>query len=410
VTALGKLESVRRVEPLFSALQDKNPEVLTAAIEALKKVSDERVPGMVKPLLRFPDALVRGCAAQTLLALQVKPKGTEEEIWMFVANAQCDRAAAFGLAALPALENTLNHSPSSLAASAARAMGTIGNPQVIRPLLKALTSADVAVCKAAMSALSNHRTPAVLKAIRELLRHANPPVRLAALEAIAEMDPDGEPAQLLDLLRDSSWDVRRGAAEILGRLKNPRSMEALAATLGDSDADVRETAAVALGNLGDRRAIEPLVLALADSTSFMRRIAAGALSRIDPAWASSPEARVAAEQLRHSLGERDADVRHFVTQLLGASANSPSNSRPSSTRPAAPVEDFSAARRRLAVNLFLDVLRDADRDLRQAAAEALGKLGEQRAKPGLVRASSDPDGGVRQAAESALQSLKGADA
>jgi HEAT repeat protein len=48
-------------------------------------------------------------------------------------------------------------------------------------------------------------------------------------------------------------------------------------------------------------------------------------------------------------------------------------------------------------------LCDSDRDLRQAAAEALGRLGERRAESGLVRALRDPDADVRSAAERALQ-------
>jgi HEAT repeat protein len=65
-------------------------------------------------------------------------------------------------------------------------------------------------------------------------------------------------------------------------------------------------------------------------------------------------------------------------------------------------------RRKLAVSLFLAILCDPDRDLRQAAAEALGRLGERRAESGLVRARRDPDADVRSAVERALQALVGA--
>ena len=76
--------------------------------------------------------------------------------------------------------------------------------------------------------------------------------------------------------------------------------------------------------------------------------------------------------------------------------------------PAAP-EELPAStlekRRKLAGSLFLAVLCDADRDLRQAAAEALGRLGEQRAQSALARAARDLDAAVRAAAEHALQLL-----
>jgi HEAT repeat protein len=60
-------------------------------------------------------------------------------------------------------------------------------------------------------------------------------------------------------------------------------------------------------------------------------------------------------------------------------------------------------RRRMATNLFIALLEDRDRDIRQAAAEALGHLGGERAKQALSRAVSDPDGDVAAATQMALQ-------
>jgi HEAT repeat protein len=76
------------------------------------------------------------------------------------------------------------------------------------------------------------------------------------------------------------------------------------------------------------------------------------------------------------------------------------------------VGDMSATtqekRRKLAVSLFLAILCDSDRDLRQAAAEALGRLGERRAESALARTLRDPDAAVRSAAERALLGLAAA--
>ena len=63
-------------------------------------------------------------------------------------------------------------------------------------------------------------------------------------------------------------------------------------------------------------------------------------------------------------------------------------------------------RRKLAASLLLATLCDADNILRQAAAESLGHLGEQRAEPALQRAARDTDSGVRRAAEQALLELQ----
>jgi len=200
------------------------------------------------------------------------------------------------------------------------------------------------------------------------------------------------------------WDVRRAAVETLGRLKDDRAVDALKGTLNDKDADVREATAMALGGLSDRRAIGSLVLALKDSTSGVRRIAAAALSRIDENWSTSPEARAAVEELKPALYDRDPEVRHFVGQLLVSLGAVEPEATPEPTE-----GDMSATtqekRRKLAVSLFLAILCDPDRDLRQAAAEALGRLGERRAESALARTLRDPDATVRSAAERALQAL-----
>src|SRR5262249_10731528 len=63
-------------------------------------------------------------------------------------------------------------------------------------------------------------------------------------------------------------------------------------------------------------------------------------------------------------------------------------------------------RRRMATSLFIAmVLEDGDRDVRQAAAEALGRLGGERARHALTRAASDLDGDVAAATQMALQAL-----
>jgi len=161
---------------------------------------------------------------------------------------------------------------------------------------------------------------------------------------------------------------------------------------------------MALANLGARQAIGPLVRSLADATSGVRRLAAAALSRIDQNWANSEECRATVEDLDLLLQERDSEARYFVEHLVsGVRAGVPAQAA------AAASADSSASatgrRRKLAATLFLAVLCDQDRDLRQAAAEALGELGEGRAVSALIRALGDPDPSVRTTVEQSLRLL-----
>ena len=56
--------------------------------------------------------------------------------------------------------------------------------------------------------------------------------------------------------------------------------------------------------------------------------------------------------------------------------------------------------------VLVDLLKDHDRDLRQAAAEGLGQLGGAQAILALRRAVEDSDAGVQQVALRALKALR----
>lgn len=405
VTALVKLEDDRRLEPLLAALRDRDPEVLQTAIGALKRFTDARIPGAVASLIFNPDPGVRGRAAQVLDHLGWKPANRDEEIWYAVAKFHLNHAATYGIAALPALECVLVGGPYNLRVAAIEAIASIDDKRALRPLLAALKSTDPAVCGAAVDVLSNTNDPQCIAPIIAVLRHVDAHARVVAAESLGKMNATAAVEPLRALLRDPAWDVRRAAAEALGRLKDSKSVEPLARNLEDPDADVREATALALGHVGDRRAIGALVKSMKDSTSGVRRIAAASLARIDEDWSTSAEARAAVEELKSGLHDKDPDVRYLVGRLLNSLGQQDTELL---TRP--PVEEKLSVsspekRRKLAISLFLATLCDTDRDLRQAAAESLGRLGDERAQAALARALGDSEMGVRLAAEAALRAI-----
>jgi len=388
----------------LSKLEDA--EVLQGAITELKQTPDERARVGLTPLLRHANAGVRTHAAMALEGIGWRPVTQEEQIWLAIANGQMVRAAGFGKAAIPPLESVMASSPPSLRAAAIEALGLIGAAErVLTPLLEELKSPELAVCIAAVGAVSRIGGPQVVEALAGLATHKDGQVRLAVAESLGIVEGGAAAVEpLLALLKDSLWDVRRAAAETLARFRDPRTVEALSAALSDHDADVREAVVKALAELRDRRALGRLILTLKDPVSTVRRLAAGALTRVDPDWSSLPEAAPAFEQLKSSLDESEADARHFVRELLaGVGAVEPE---------ALPGQkgDIQRAisaktRRHMASAIFHSLLGDADPDLRQAAAESLGRLGDRRAESALVGALGDADAGVRQAAAQALEAL-----
>jgi HEAT repeat protein len=403
-SALGRIEAPSRTEPLLKALQDKDPSVIRSAMLGLRRVNDDRVIARLIPLLRHQDFVVRASAAEVIDTVRWVPPDKEQRIWFCIAKGWYERAATLGVEAVPALRLTLETAPVSAGVRAVEALGKIPDPSVVRLLCNALSSKEPVICIAACEALSKVGGNDAVQALIPCLHSPHTQLRAESARALGILGAAETTAFISKLLQDKEWEVRREAANALGKLGNPESIEPLAKVLEDMDGDVREAAAIALSKTRDRRAVSPLVLALKDELASVRRIAAGGLSRLDPDWVSLPETRAAAEQLKVAIQDAEPAVRFFVAQLLvNLGEMSPEELCGFST------EDQLASpaikRKRMGINLCIALLEDRDRDIRQAVAEALGRLGGERARQALTKASGDPDGDVAAASQMALQAI-----
>ncbi len=401
---LGRLDHPGRYEALLKALKDSDPEVIKSAMAGLRRATDERVIRGLVSLLQHSNFGVRNCAAQTIDTIRWVPKDREERIWFQVAKGWYERAASSGAEAIPALQLTLQTGPVGAAVRAVEALGLISDPRIPKLLRSALESEEPAVRIAAADALGKVGGSEAVETLTICLRNRHVQVRVAAVQALGILRAAEATGRICKLLRDKEWEVRQEAAVALGRLANPEACEPLAAVLEDEDSDVREAAAMALGRIGDRRAVGPLILALKDEVVSVRRIAAMALSRIDPDWASLPETRDAAEQLKLAIQDAEPAIRFFVAQLL-VNLGELSPDAVFGFAPEDHLASPAVKRRRMATHLFIGMLEDPDRDIRQAAAEALGRLGGDRARQALTRNAGDVDGDVAAAIQMSLQAL-----
>ncbi len=404
VSALGRLKIPGRMEPLLKALQDTDSEVIRSALLALRRAPDDGVVNHMVPLLWHRDFGVRASAAQAIDTLRWAPSDREQRIWFCVAKGWYERAASQGPEALPALKLSFETGPVSAAVRAVEAMGSISDQGVVGVLCQALNSRDPAVCIAATGALARVGGSEAVQALVPCLRSPHTQIRAESARSLGILGASEATKAICNLLQDKEWEVRREAVSALGKLKNPETVEPLAKVLEDVDGDVREAAALALGGMGDRRAVGPLVLSLKDEVASVRRIAAAGLSRIDADWVSLPETRASAEKLKVAIQDAEPAVRFFVAQLL-VNLGEISPEAFLGFTPDENMASPAAKRKRMATNMFIALLDDRDRDVRQAAAEALGRLGGDRAQQALTRASGDPDGDVVLATQLALQAL-----
>ena len=245
--ALGRLGAPGRYEPLFQALQDREPEVIKSAMSGLRRATDERVTRELVPLLRHQNFSVRTSAAQTIDTIRWVPRDGEERLWFQIAKGWYGRAAASGAEALPALQLTIQTGPVSAAVRTVEALGLISDPRVVKLLRSSLQSNELAVRIAAADSLGKVGGVEAVEALSACLRSDHTQVRVAAVQALGKLKAAEATGVIGKMLQDKEWEVRQEAAVALGRLGNSEACEALVTALNDSDADVREAGVMALG-------------------------------------------------------------------------------------------------------------------------------------------------------------------
>jgi len=174
----------------------------------------------------------------------------------------------------------LRHTDPHVRASAAAALGRIGDAKAVNPLMNTIADPDVMVRARVADALGRLGDTRATTSLAALLWDPEARVRAYAAASLGRMaDPRGvEP--LIEALKDSDTAVRAATAEALGSLYDTRAVQPLIAALGDKDQHVRAVAARSLGNLRDPAAVEPLLAAMKDKDEYVRAAAAEALRRI----------------------------------------------------------------------------------------------------------------------------------
>jgi HEAT repeat protein len=159
---------------------------------------------------------------------------------------------------------------------AAWALGEIGDPAGIPPLLRALDDDDREVRKYASRALIRLNKAAVLPLL-DYLGGASTRGEGGAVRALGDI---GDRRALEALLARTSGPNRGDVFFALGKLRDPRAEAALIAGLGDGEWRVRMNAAMALGPLASPAAIEPLRKTMEDEVHVVREWSARSLEKI----------------------------------------------------------------------------------------------------------------------------------
>jgi HEAT repeat protein len=243
--------------------------------------------------------------------------------------------------------------------------------------------------------------------------HGAPEARALALHLLA---PAADPAHLelfVAAAADPEQDVVAEALLALGRLDHPTAREHLAAVLyGPSHSlDDRLIASVALGRAGDRRAFETLVLFLNHRDGRRNIAAADALARLGDPRTARAAAALATNRLRIAyalaavrlLGRLRAE--ESLPALTSTLAWLMDEGRTAYQAAAGCVEELGRLGDARAVPVLTRAV--ADRRLRVAAVDSLGRIGGPQVLETLLGVASDEDAEVRAAAARGLACYEG---
>jgi HEAT repeat protein len=259
------------------------------------------------------------------------------------------------------------------------ALGQIGDEEAIPPLMNRLLDAP------------NSEWPEELR------------------DAIAQaLGAIGEPAlqTLIHALDDPETWVNCAAARALGQIGDPQAIAPLAALTKTDQSTVRSFATQALAKIADVRAVRAALTTDEAPRAFWKLMA---LKEIDESTLNQlkgllndPDDRIrdqAAEVLSH-LGE-ESDEQNLAASFRTVLWTTPEHASAEPSRESVPQTRANPLDGEQVAPL-LTALDDPVADVRLAATEALGKVGDSSAIPALSQALQDCDSRVRAAAARAM--------
>jgi HEAT repeat protein len=171
--------------------------------------------------------------------------------------------------------------------TAVRALGQIGDPIAVTPLLDAVT-ADPGLVRdvvAALQRIGPEASPHLRGDLEHLVsaRHRGRRGALVATALGLHGDIASATTLVLALVAGAQPALRGAAAEALGEIGVPVAVPALVGALADVDPGVRRQAATALGQVSDTSAVPAIAAVLGSGQHEVDRALAGALLSLGPA-------------------------------------------------------------------------------------------------------------------------------
>jgi HEAT repeat protein len=380
-----ELESAKNMAPTWIAtLKDNDSGKRLGAVEALIEVYDQRA---LKPLIM---AMMDGYSARGKI---VKFLGKKHPGWK--KSPEAEEAVSYFLKSLPVLKRFKKQ-------DAIKALGEIGSPRALNPLINIMNVNDGGIRSSALTVLNKNYpdwgdTDAAAKLVPRLIRDMKTGRGNAKFEAarvLREIDDPRVVTVFIGALKDRNWRLRKLAIDVLGNSGDPRVVKPLIRLLKSTDKSTRRYAADALGNLDRPEVVKPLIDALKDKDASVRIRAIKALGKKDDARVNEP--------LLAALQEENTSV---IRAAIGALAE---RKEPRAFKPIMELakhknsmvkKDANNALKKLMevcpASELTGLLSSSDYRLRESAVKAMAKHYSSEAVESLILALKDTNSTVR---------------
>jgi len=258
------------------------------------------------------------------------------------------------------------------------ALGKFRDKRAVDPLVERLIDSELGVILAAKKELVEVGKLAVPNLIKALKKIKNEYI----VETLGELRDKQAIQPLLECLPKTSWFVFDKLIDALKKsyATNAQIVNGYIIALSNSDSSVRHNAAEALGNSGDLKAIPPLLESLVDE--------------------SEEDVLFFKVEALRKLGANDERIIDAYLKILLKVKSYPWAYKIRRES----VEALGNLKAKKAVGLLFEMLKDGYGD-REAIAEALGTIGDERSVVPLIKMLDDDNDHVKVAVIEALRKI-----
>lgn len=330
-TMLGDCGSQAPAKELMAALQDPQPQVILAALEALERLEIRQAVQPIRKLLSHPSKDIRLRVLRVLPRLASKKEFPVKEVAHLLegdesAGVRAAAAHALGAARSPEARDVLLHilrhgKDPDLQATAATALSAYSEFKVLESLIEVAAETHHAPLSLACTRAINRLDAEVaLEGCTRILQSKRTPFFLETVAILSELSVPGIPDLLAKELEKESDPLHRAAiVEALGRCGRPEGWASIRARTRDPDPATAYAAVCALADLLDEAHL-PDYIALLDELEN-ETIREAALKRLSLFGKARPLPPALWKTLAPLLHSPSRNVRILAVETAGCLRN-----------------------------------------------------------------------------------------